>query len=49
VLVVEPAHELAHQLDLAKPLSVFTLSGSSAITDHDLVVQYCTKVADGEE
>lgn len=49
MLVEVMAHVLADKLGLAKPLPVFTLSGSSAITDHDLFGQYRPVVEDGEE
>jgi hypothetical protein len=49
MLVEVLAHKLANELGLAKPLPVFTLSGSSAITDHDLFGQYRPTVVDGEE
>ena len=49
MLVEVMAHVLAEKLGLAKPLPVFTLSGSSAITDHDLFGQYRPTIIDGEE
>ena len=49
MLVEVMAHVLAGRLGLAKPLPIFTLSGSSAITDHDLFGQYRPTVIDGEE
>lgn len=49
MLVEVMAHVLASKLGLDKPLPVFTLSGSSAITDHDLFGQYRPVVEDGQE
>lgn len=49
MLVEVMAHVLSEKLGLTKPLPVFTLSGSSAITDHDLFGQYRPTVVDGEE
>ena len=49
MLVEVMAHVLAGRLGLEKPLPVFTLSGSSAITDHDLFGQYRPVVEEGEE
>ena len=49
MLVEVMAHVLAERLGLAKPLPVFTLSGSSAITDHDLFGQYRPVVVHGAE
>ena len=49
MLVEVMAHVLAGKLGLAKPLPIFTLSGSSAITDHDLFGQYRPTVVDGDE
>lgn len=40
MLVEVMAFVLARRLGLSKPLPVFTLSGSSAITDHDIFGQY---------
>lgn len=40
MLVDVMAHVIAKEMGLSKPLPVFTLSGSSAITDHDLFGQY---------
>ena len=42
MLVEVMAHIIGKRLGLAKPVPVFTLSGSSAITDHDLFGQYRT-------
>ncbi len=42
MLVEVMAHIIGKRLGLSKPLPVFTLSGSSAITDHDLFGQYRT-------
>jgi MoxR-like ATPase len=43
------AFKVAEQLGLSKPLPVFTLAGSSAITDHDLFGQYRPVVINGNE
>ena len=43
------AFKLAEKMGLTKPLPVFTLSGSSAITDHDLFGQYRPVVVNGQE
>lgn len=43
------AFKVAEQLGLDKPLPVFTLAGSSAITDHDLFGQYRPVVVNGQE
>jgi MoxR-like ATPase len=40
MLVEVMAHVIAKRMGLTKPLPVFTLAGSSAITDHDLFGQY---------
>lgn len=40
MLVEVMAYAIAKEMGLSKPLPVFTLSGSSAITDHDLFGQY---------
>ena len=40
MLVEVMAYVIAKEMGLEKPLPVFTLSGSSAITDHDLFGQY---------
>lgn len=40
MLVEVMAHIIAKRMGLTKPLPVFTLAGSSAITDHDLFGQY---------
>jgi hypothetical protein len=40
MLVELMAHVIAKKMGLTKPLPVFTLAGSSAITDHDLYGQY---------
>jgi MoxR-like ATPase len=40
MLVDVMAHIIAKKMGLTKPLPVFTLAGSSAITDHDLFGQY---------
>jgi hypothetical protein len=40
MLVEVMSHVLAKKMGLSKPLPIFTLSGSSAITDHDLFGQY---------
>ena len=42
MLVEVMAHVIGKRLGLSKPVPVFTLSGSSAITDHDLFGQYRT-------
>jgi MoxR-like ATPase len=49
MLVEVMAHVLAQDLGLRKPLPIFTLSGSSAITDHDLFGQYRPTIINGEE
>ena len=49
MLVGVMAHVIAEKLGLAKPLPIFTISGSSAITDHDLFGQYRPTVIDGQE
>lgn len=49
MLVEVMAHVIAKHMGLSKPLPVFTLSGSSAITDHDLFGQYRPTVVDGQE
>jgi MoxR-like ATPase len=40
MLVEVMAHVISQHMGLTKPLPVFTLSGDSAITDHDLFGQY---------
>lgn len=49
MLVEVMAHVIAKKMGLSKPLPVFTLSGSSAITDHDLFGQYRPTLVDGVE
>jgi hypothetical protein len=40
MLVEVMSHLLMDELELVKPIPVFTLSGTSAITDHDMMGQY---------
>lgn len=40
MLVEVMAHIIGSELDLTKPIPVFTLSGTSAISDHDMMGQY---------
>jgi hypothetical protein len=40
MLVEVMAHIVAKEMGLSKPLPIFTLSGNSAITDHDMFGQY---------
>lgn len=49
MLVEVMAYTIAKKMGLSKPLPVFTLSGSSAITDHDLFGQYRPTLINGEE
>lgn len=48
-LVQVMAFEIAKRMGLQKPLPIFTLSGSSAVTDHDLFGQYRPIVINGNE
>lgn len=48
-LVQVMAFEAAKVMGLKKPLPVFTLSGSSAISDHDLFGQYRPVIVNGKE